>query len=102
VLYGAAVDRANSADQFDLAQPPFLGKERLERAVEAKDREPTLAGRGLNPVATAILAPPRSVRGAPRFEGLPDVHWAHAIALIWYRRSELGDCIRLDFAVAQR
>ncbi len=39
-----------SADQFDLTQSPFLREERFERAVEAKQREPTLAGQGLNPV----------------------------------------------------
>jgi hypothetical protein len=39
------------ADQFNLAQAPFLREERFERAVEAKEREPTLARHGLNPVA---------------------------------------------------
>jgi hypothetical protein len=34
-------------DQFDLARPPILREERFERAVEAKEREPTLARHGL-------------------------------------------------------
>ena len=40
-----------SAHRFDLAQPPLFREERFERAVEAKQREPALAGHGLNPVA---------------------------------------------------
>jgi hypothetical protein len=36
--------------QFDLAKPPLLSEERLKRAVEAQQREPTFAGHGLNPV----------------------------------------------------
>src|SRR6266550_8791525 len=39
------------ADQFDLARPPGLGEERFERAVEAKARDKTFTGHGLNPVA---------------------------------------------------
>jgi hypothetical protein len=41
--YGRA-KRRDSADQFDLAQPPLLREEGFERAVETKEREPTLAG----------------------------------------------------------
>src|SRR5208283_2238716 len=44
---------AVSLDQFDLAQPPLLGEERLQRAVEAEERIPTLGRIGLNPVALA-------------------------------------------------
>ena len=38
-------------DQFDLARPPGLVEERLQRAVEAQEREPALAGHRLDPVA---------------------------------------------------
>src|SRR5438876_7539944 len=37
------------SDQLDLAQPPFLGEERFERAVEAKQGEPAFVRHGLNP-----------------------------------------------------
>src|SRR5450755_3438996 len=40
-----------SLHQLDLAQPPLLREERFARAIETKDREPALAGRGLDPVA---------------------------------------------------
>ena len=40
-----------SIHQLDLARPPALVEERLERAIDAQDREPTLAGRRLNPGA---------------------------------------------------
>ena len=38
------LDGTRSLHQLDLARPPVLGEERLERAVEAQDREPALAG----------------------------------------------------------
>src|SRR5258705_8245629 len=38
--------------QFDLAQPPLLREEGFQRAVQAKQREPALAGHGLYPVAS--------------------------------------------------
>src|SRR6516225_4114762 len=40
-----------SPHKLKLARLPGFGEEWLERAVEPQDREPTLAGRGLNPVA---------------------------------------------------
>ena len=33
------------------ACPPLFGEERLERAIEPQEREPSLAGNGLDPVA---------------------------------------------------
>ena len=36
--------------QFDFARPPGLVEPGLERAVEAQDGEPALAGDGLDPV----------------------------------------------------
>src|SRR5271168_2092894 len=40
-----------SSHQFDLARPPALSEERLQRAVKAEQRVPTLGRIGLNPVA---------------------------------------------------
>ena len=40
-----------SFDQFNLAQTPLLREERFERAVEAQDHPPALAGHRLDPVA---------------------------------------------------
>src|SRR4051812_38165483 len=37
--------------RLDLAWAPFLGKERLQRTIEAQYRGPAFAGHGLNPVA---------------------------------------------------
>src|SRR5208282_4786833 len=42
---------AVSLDQFELARPPLFGEEWFERTVEAKQRVPTLARDGLDPVA---------------------------------------------------
>jgi hypothetical protein len=39
------------AHVVDLARSPLLCEERLERSVEAQDRDPALAGQGLDPVA---------------------------------------------------
>lgn len=40
-----------SLNQFYLRRPPLLCKEGLQGTVEAQDREPALAGHGLDPVA---------------------------------------------------
>src|SRR5262249_20645780 len=40
-----------SLDEFNFARPPALVEERLERTVEAQDREPAFAGGRLDPVA---------------------------------------------------
>ena len=47
-----------SLHQLDLAQPPFLREERFARAIETKDREPALAGHGLDPVAILCIGWP--------------------------------------------
>ena len=47
------VDRELLGHHLDLARPPALVEERLERAVEAQDREPALARHRLDPVALA-------------------------------------------------
>jgi hypothetical protein len=52
---------ATSLHHFDLARPPGLGEERLERAVQAQDREETLFRIGLDPVAPFDI---RSLRRA--------------------------------------
>src|SRR5208283_4482213 len=44
---------AVSLDQFDLAQPPLLGEERLQRAVKAEQCVPALGRIGLDPIALA-------------------------------------------------
>jgi len=38
-------------NQLDLARPPAFVEEWLQRAVEPQNREPPLAGEGLDPVA---------------------------------------------------
>ena len=45
------------ADRSISLGPPGLGEERLERAVEAQDHEPALAGHGLDPVAVRARRP---------------------------------------------
>ena len=52
----------SGAGGFDLARPPRLVEVGLERAVEAQDQEPSLAGDGLDPVAL------RAVGGSLRTE----------------------------------
>ena len=54
-------------DGLDLARPPLLREERLERAVEAHERVPALAGNGPDPSLTAVAAFERgSLRNAGR------------------------------------
>src|SRR5271170_3645634 len=49
---------AVSLNQLDLARPPLFCEERLQRAVKAEQRVPTLGRIGLNPVALVHAGPP--------------------------------------------